>query len=159
MDCLLNFFDIQHGRLAVFHNDFASQEIQGLNTGGAFVNGMDPDIPEILLQWKVSAIPVAVAFVLIALGATTAQAGERNTQYLDACRAELHQYYGEDRELAVVSKRRVAEGTRVTISARSDSNNAEFVNCWIPNTGASDSKFSQGADTVAASVSPVPLIR
>lgn len=108
---------------------------------------------------SIRTVSLAATLTALSLGAVTAQAGDRNAQYLQACRAELQQYYGEERELMVVSKRRIAEGTRVTLSAREDRDNTEFVNCWIPNDDARGNQFRQGSDTVAATITPVPVIQ
>ncbi|QFU77404.1 hypothetical protein EY643_17985 [Halioglobus maricola] len=95
---------------------------------------------------------------VFAAGASIAQSADTNDAYLDACRGDVEAYYGEERELAVVKKRRALEGVQLTLSAKSDSDNAEFVNCWVPgNHNASD--FKLGANSVATVVAPVPTIR
>lgn len=103
-------------------------------------------------------IALATTLTLLSLGSATSHASERNKVYMDACRAEIEQFYGERKNLAVVSKRRISEGTRVTIAARSNDDNAEFINCWIPNEEQTK-PFDQGANAVATIVTPVPVIR
>jgi uncharacterized protein YyaL (SSP411 family) len=103
-------------------------------------------------------LALTTTIALLSLGTASTQAADRNQAYMEACRAEIEQYYGESRTLAVVSKRRIAEGTRVTLAARSDKDNAEFINCWIPNEER-NTDFSQGANTVATTVTPVPVVR
>ena len=98
------------------------------------------------------------SLTILTLGSAFGVAADRNQAYIEACRGEIQQYYGEDKTLAVVTKRRVAEGTRVTLAARSDEDNAQFVNCWIPNNARTDA-LDQGSDKLAASISPVPVIR
>ncbi len=107
---------------------------------------------------QVKTVLTTVCISVFCIGATVTHAAGPNDRYLDSCRADVDQYFGEEREMRVVSKRRIAEGTRVTLSVKKDSDNAEFVNCWIPNE-KSNIGFDQGADTVAATVSPVPVIR
>jgi len=100
---------------------------------------------------------LAVSAAIFSLVATVGQAAGRDARYLEACEAELEQYYGESRQLAVINKRRTVDGIRVTLSARRDQDNAEFVNCWIPNgDGAED--FRGVSNSVAATVTPVPVI-
>ena len=109
-----------------------------------------------MITGKTLALTTSIAF--LSMGSALTQAADRNQAYMDACRAEIEQYFGENRDLSVVSKRRIAEGTRVTLAARSNKDNAEFINCWIPNEERGDA-FNNGAETVAATVTPVPVIR
>lgn len=103
-------------------------------------------------------IAMTTAIATLAFGSGLAQAAGDNNAYIDTCRAEIEQYYGEERNLAIVSKRRIAEGTRVKIAARSDNDNAEFINCWIPNVDTVDN-YDSGSNAFAATVTPVPVIR
>ena len=103
-------------------------------------------------------LALTTSITLLALGSAHGHSADRNQGYIDTCRGEIEQYYGEQKSLAVVSKRRIAEGTRVTLAARSDSDSAEFINCWIPNENRA-SQLEQGNDQVAATVTPVPVIR
>ncbi len=103
-------------------------------------------------------IALATTVTFLSLGTAISHASDRNKVYMDACRAEIEQFYGESRSLAVVSKRRISEGTRVTIAARSNNDNAEFINCWVPNEDQTTS-FDQGANAVATTVTPVAVIR
>lgn len=102
-------------------------------------------------------LALGTSIVLLTLGANLSHAADRNQGYIDACRGEVEQYYGEEKTLLVVNKRRGTEGTRVTLSARSDGDNAEFINCWIPGNDQ-DSSLDMGSDKVAASISPVTAI-
>ena len=109
-----------------------------------------------MINGKTLALATTITF--ISIGSVFTQAADRNQIYMDTCRAEIEQYYGESKNLAVVSKRRIAEGTRVTLSARSDGDNAEFINCWVPNEGRAEA-YDQNANAVATTVTPVPVIR
>ncbi|TDG12017.1 hypothetical protein E2F43_16805 [Seongchinamella unica] len=101
---------------------------------------------------------LTTSLMVLTLGSSPGFAADRNQGYIDACRGEIQQYYGEDKVLSVVNKRRVAEGTRVTLAARSDHDNAQFINCWIPNDVRADD-LDLGSDKVATSITPVPVIR
>ncbi|RLQ21485.1 hypothetical protein DWB85_12040 [Seongchinamella sediminis] len=103
-------------------------------------------------------LAIGTSLTLLAVGSSFGFAADHNQAYIEACRQEIQQYYGEDRSLAVVNKRRVAEGTRVTLAARSDKDNAQFINCWIANEERTQ-PLDLGNDKVAASISPVPVIR
>ena len=102
-------------------------------------------------------LALSITIACLTLGANLGHSADRNQGYIDACRSEIEQYYGEEKSLSVVNKRRGSEGTRVTLSARSDQDNAEFINCWIPNNDR-DMSLDMGSDKVAATVTPVPVI-
>ena len=102
-------------------------------------------------------LALTTSLTLLTLGSALGHTAESNQAYIEACRGEIQQYYGEDKSLSVVNTRRGAEGTRVTLAARSDRDNAEFVNCWIPNN-AEPQSLDMSTDKVAASISPVPVI-
>lgn len=109
-----------------------------------------------MISGKIMAL--GTSLTLLSLGSSPTLATDRNQTYIEACRQEIQQYYGEERSLAVVNKRRGADGTRVTLAARSDRDNAEFIKCWIPNEER-DESLDLGNDKLAARVSPVPVIR
>lgn len=112
------------------------------------------------MKTMISAKTLAITsgLTILTFGSGFGQASERNQAYIEACRGEIQQYYGEDKLLSVVNTRRGAEGIRVTLAARADENNAEFINCWIPNN-AETAPLDLGSDKLAAIISPVPVIR
>ncbi|MEP4146347.1 MAG: hypothetical protein ABJL54_03950 [Halioglobus sp.] len=103
-------------------------------------------------------IALTTIIATLAFGSGLSRAAGDNDAYMETCRSEIEQYYGEERSLAIVSKRRIAEGTRVKIAARSDNDNAEFINCWIPNVDTVDN-YDSRSNAFAATVTPVPVIR
>lgn len=105
----------------------------------------------------VKSMVIAAGISIFALGASAGHAAGSNTRYLEACEAELQQHFGETRHVAVVNKRRTVEGTRVTLSARMDDDNTQFVHCWVPNGGTA-ADFHSGSNAVAATIEPIPVI-
>lgn len=103
-------------------------------------------------------LALGTSLTILTLGSSLGFAADRNQAYIEACRGDIQEYYGEDKTLSVVNKRRVAEGTRVTLAARSDKDNAQFINCWIPNDVRAE-PMNLGSNKLAASITPVPVIR
>lgn len=103
-------------------------------------------------------LALTTSLSILTLGSVSGQAAERNQAYIEACRGEIQQYYGENKSLSVVNTRRGADGTRVTLAARSNKDNAEFINCWIPDNTEAE-PLDLGSDKLAATIKPVPVIR
>ncbi|WP_156507519.1 hypothetical protein [Halioglobus sp. HI00S01] len=55
-------------------------------------------------------------------------------------------------------KRSAMDGAQLTLSAKKDSNNAEFVNCWVPHD-RSHTEFASNSQRVATTVSPAPIVK
>jgi hypothetical protein len=91
--------------------------------------------------------------VMLLAVAATSMAGERNTAHIESCKSEVLEQYGADREVMVVSERRIASGLQVRLATRMDQNTTRFVNCWVPNNSTADGRYA-GLDTVAARLEP-----
>ena len=109
-------------------------------------------------KWQINAY-LTVAVMILGMGAVSALAADRNTEYMDTCRSELNQHYGQEMDISVVSKRRNPAGIEIKLAARLDENSVEFLNCWVPNNYEAHGGFDQRADTVAITVEPVPIIQ
>ena len=109
-------------------------------------------------KWQINAY-LTIAILILGMGAVSVMAADRNTEYVDTCRSELNQHYGQEMDISMVSKRRNPAGVVVKLAARLDGNNVEFLNCWVPNKDEAHGSFEQHADTVAVTVEPVPVIR
>lgn len=101
----------------------------------------------------------SMAILVVGMGAVSVLAADRNVEYVDTCRAELNQHYGQEMAISLVSKRRNPAGVEVKLAARLDDNNVEFLNCWVPNNDEAHSSFDQGANAVAITVQPVPVVQ
>ncbi|MEM8662226.1 MAG: hypothetical protein AAGF35_15180 [Pseudomonadota bacterium] len=99
----------------------------------------------------------SIAIVMLGAGAAAAQASDRNAQYLAACQSELKLQYGQDMDVSVVNKRRSMDGVEVKLAARTDDNNVDFVNCWVPRNDTAH-PFDTGANTMAVVIEPVEVI-
>lgn len=99
-------------------------------------------------------VPVAV----MAMGAVAALASEQNADYMEACRSELNQHYGQEMDVSVVSKRRIPSGMNVKLAARLDQDNVEFLNCWVPKDNAVAGEFDQSSGAFAVTIEPVTVI-
>ncbi len=104
-------------------------------------------------------LSLSLAVLVIGLGSALAMASERNAEYMEACKPEVNQFYGRDMDVQVVDKRRVPAGVQVKLAAKTDSDNADFLNCWIPNGDVKNSGFDQFSNSLAVTVEPVPVIR
>ena len=101
---------------------------------------------------------LTTAAVLIGAGSISTMASDRNISYLEACRPEVNQHYGQDMDISLVSKRRIPAGIQVKVAAKTDEDNAAFLNCWIPNNDGADDGFRPHSNAVAVTVKPVLAI-
>ena len=97
---------------------------------------------------------LAIIFTMIVASTAELSAAEYNYPDIDICQAEVDRFYGEKMDLQIISKRRMAQGMQVKLSAQMDQDNSEFLICWIPNGQSPDQ-----ADTLAARIEPIPLIQ
>jgi hypothetical protein len=102
---------------------------------------------------------ITLGIVVMGVGSVSAMASERNSAYLAACQSGVNQHFGRDMDVRLVNKRRVPAGIQVKIAAKHDEDTTEFLNCWIPNDDVAESGIHQGANAVAVTVKPVPVIR
>lgn len=101
---------------------------------------------------------LSIVVVVMGMGAIKVLASERNAEYMDACKSEVNQRFGQEMEISLVNKRRIQAGLEVKLAARLDRDNVEFLNCWVPNNDAAGGGFNQRANAVAVTVKPVPII-
>ena len=97
---------------------------------------------------------LAIIFIMIVAPTAALSAAEYNYPNIDICQAEVDRFYGKNTDLQIISKRRMAQGMQVKLSAQMDQDNSEFLICWIPNGQSPDQ-----ADTLAARIEPIPLIQ
>ena len=94
-------------------------------------------------------LSLSLSVLLIGLGALGAYASDENSRYIDACESELRQYYGDQTDISLISKRRSSSGVQVKLAARTSRDSAEFVNCWVPSTDNGESNFDGAFNTAA----------
>jgi hypothetical protein len=104
-------------------------------------------------------ICIAVPVMVMTMGAVAALASEGNGDYMEACRSELNEHYGQEMDVSVVSKRRAPAGVEVKLAARLDQDNVEFLNCWVPKNDIAGGDFEQRSNAVAITIKPVPVIQ
>ena len=104
-------------------------------------------------------LTIALVAAGLAMGAVKAMAAERNTQYMDACKVEVNQRFGQEMDIRVINKRRIPAGVEVKLAARLDRDNVEFLNCWVPNSEAAGNALDHRSDVLAVTVRPVPVIQ
>ena len=63
--------------------------------------------------------------------AATAVADDTHDRFLAVCEADVREHYGEQVDVALVNKRRYAEGVKMRVAARLDEDNARFASCWV----------------------------
>ena len=96
--------------------------------------------------------------VMLLAVAATSRAGEANESYVDTCMAEVRQEFGADKDVMVVSERRIPSGTQVRLAARMDRDTTRLVNCWVPSNTGEDGSFTRGVDRLAARLEPDPAL-
>jgi hypothetical protein len=94
-------------------------------------------------------LSLSLSVLIIGLGALSAYASDGNSRYIEACKSELQQYYGDQVDITLISKRRSSSGVQVKLAARTDRDNSEFVNCWVPNYDTGGSNFNGAFNTAA----------
>jgi hypothetical protein len=101
-------------------------------------------------------ISLSLGLLLLAAGAASAMASDSNADYIEACKSELRQQYGNQMDITLIKKRRIYSGVQVQLAARIDENNSEFVTCWVPNDETDDGRYSGGYNTAAVTLAPAP---
>ncbi len=91
--------------------------------------------------------------MLLAVAATS-MAAETSMSHIESCKNEVRQEYGTDKDVTVVSERRVPSGTQVRLAARLDRDTTRFVNCWVPSNTDEDGSYARGLDALAARLEP-----
>ena len=99
-------------------------------------------------------ISLSLGLLLLAAGTATAIASDNNASYIEACKAELRQQYGNQMDIALINKRRIYSGVQVRLAAHIDQDNTEFVTCWVPNDENDGGNYSGGYNTAAVSLKP-----
>jgi hypothetical protein len=101
-------------------------------------------------------ISLSLGLLLLAAGAASAMASSSNADYIEACKSELRQQYGNQMDITLINKRRVYSGVQVQLAARVDQDNTEFVTCWVPNDETDEGSYSGGYNTAAVKLAPAP---
>lgn len=97
---------------------------------------------------------LSIALAMATLPGSLLHAAESSYPGIDSCQAEANSLYGREIQLKVVSKRRIANGLQVKLSAQMDQDNSEFLVCWVPGN-----QSPTHAESLAARVEPIPRIR
>lgn len=92
--------------------------------------------------------------VMLLAVAASSMAGESNTSHIESCKTEVRQEFGADKDVMVVSERRIPSGTQVRLATRLDRNTTRFVNCWVPSKTNEDGSYTRGLNVLAARLEP-----
>jgi hypothetical protein len=95
-----------------------------------------------------------VAIVLAGMGAVAPVVADPGLE-LERCKAQVARYYGDDSEMALVSKRQYVDGTRMKLSLRSEDSttgytSSRFATCWVEAENSQAGWSENAAPMVAA---------
>ena len=99
-------------------------------------------------------LSLSLSVIVIGLSALSAYASDGNSHYIEACKSELQQYYGDQMDVTLISKRRSASGVQIKLAARKDRDNTEFVNCWVPHSDSGEGSYNGAFNTAAVPGAP-----
>ena len=97
---------------------------------------------------------LVVVFTLSVAPLTVLRAADYNYPDIGTCQAEVDRFYGRNVDLQIITKRRMAQGVQVKLSAKMGKDNSDFLICWIPN-----GQYLDQAGTLAARIEPMPVIQ
>ncbi|MBE9540289.1 MAG: hypothetical protein IMF06_14495 [Proteobacteria bacterium] len=84
-------------------------------------------------------------------GAFSVQAAQQADRDLDLCKAEIQDFYSDNTKLTLVDRRRDIDGISMRLAARLDSDNSQFVTCWIPRREEGGFVYSRESTGLASS--------
>lgn len=83
-------------------------------------------------------------------GTYYAQGAEHTDRDLDLCKAEIQDFYSADTKLTLVDRRHDMDGTSMRLAAQLDSDNSQFVTCWIPRREQGGFVYGSGSSGLAS---------